>query len=268
MTHQIELVIAVILIDLAAAGLINGPPEQVRRVQRHGGRSGLGPSFLLPAPLSTLGATISARPDALPVRHRYLAGVAAGVITPTVLGMLLAGAGGWIWLVAPPVAVIMIIFLGRIERPAARRRREQMVEELPHTLELMASAMKAGLPLRAAVREVVAVTDGPLSEDLSEVMKNVDLGQAESEAWRGLRTHPTLGRISVDLARSVDSGTMLVATLRRHARIARRDRHGVLEARAKTVGVKSVPPLMVCFVPAFFLICVVPSVVTALQHAL
>ena len=266
MGQQLQLVIAVILIGLATAGVVSSPPERVRRVRRHGDRSVLAPS--LPLPLASMAHALRARPDALPIRQRSLAGIAAGVITPTMSGMLIKGHDLLPWLAAPLVGVFVIILLGKIERPAARRRRERMVEDLPHVLELMASAMKAGLPLRAAVREVVAVTDGPLADDLSEVVNNVDLGRSESRAWRALRTHSSLGRISVDLARSVDSGTMVVATLRRYAKIARRDRHGVLEARAKTVGVKSVPPLMVCFVPAFFLICVVPSVVSALQHAL
>ncbi|QDP95121.1 type II secretion system F family protein [Microlunatus elymi] len=268
MGPQAELVFAVILVGLAAAGLVGSPPEQVRRISRQGGRFSLAPTVSVPTPLVRLGELIKARPEAPPARQRYVAGLVAAGVVPVLLRMFLPDLGSSVWLTAPPVAAAMIIFLGKVERPAARRRRERMIEELPHILELMAAAMSAGLPLRAAVREVAAVSDGPLAEDLAEVVKNVDLGRAESEAWRGLRTHPTLGRVSIDLARSVDSGTMVVATLRRYAQTARRDRRGVLEARAKTVGVKSVPPLMVCFVPAFFLVCVIPSVVTALQHAL
>jgi pilus assembly protein TadC len=143
-----------------------------------------------------------------------------------------------------------------------------MIFDLPHVLELLAAAMGAGLPLRSSVREVVTIADGPLADDLGGVLKSIDLGTADGEAWRALREHPALGRVSIDLARSVDSGTMVISTLRRNAELARRQRRGALEARAKTVGVKSVPPLMLCFAPAFVLVCIVPIIVTALQKAL
>jgi pilus assembly protein TadC len=162
----------------------------------------------------------------------------------------------------------MVLVLGRVESPAERRRRLRMTVDLPQVLELLAAAMQAGLPLRGAVREVAAVTQGPLGEDLRGVLSTIDLGSPDADAWRGLRDHPALGRVSIDLARSVDSGSMVVATLRRNAQLARRDRQGALEARARTVGVRSVPPLMICFVPAFLLICVVPIVVTAIGQAI
>jgi pilus assembly protein TadC len=194
-----------------------------------------------------------------------MAGV-AGLVATWGWQLMIPDVGAIAWLAAPPVAVGVALVLGRVERPAVRVRRLRMIMDLPQILELLAAAMQAGLPLRTAVREVVDVCDGPLVEDLQGVLNSIDLGIPDAEAWRSLRDHPALGRVSIDLARSVDSGSMVVATLRRHARIARRDRRGAMEARARTVGVKSVPPLMICFVPAFLLICVVPIVVTAIRQ--
>jgi pilus assembly protein TadC len=155
-----------------------------------------------------------------------------------------------------------------LETPAARRRRGKLVDELPAALDLLSAMIAAGLPLRAAVRELVDASDGPLAEDLRAVIAQIDLGRSDVDAWRSLRDHPALGGVSVDLARSVQSGTMITATLHRHATIARRDRRGEREARARTVGVKSVPPLMLCFVPAFLLISIVPIVASGILAAL
>jgi pilus assembly protein TadC len=192
----------------------------------------------------------------------------AGIVAAMMWQLLVPDAGVVTWSAAPAVAAVLVIVLGRVESPAERGRRLQMTVDLPQVLELLAAAMQAGLPLRGAVREVAAVTQGPLAEDLKGVLSSIDLGTPDADAWRGLRDHPVLGRVSIDLARSVDSGTMVVAALRRHAQLARRDRQGALEARAKTVGVRSVPPLMICFVPAFLLICVVPIVVSAIGQAI
>lgn len=257
------LVLAVVLAGLSAAGLVASPGGRLRRLGRGPTRSSR-----LPPRLARWLRLLAPRPQAPPARQRYVAGVVAGLVAMLGWRLLDPRAGPLVLIAVPVVAAFMIIFLGRAELPAARRRREQMVQDLPHVLELMAAAMNAGLPLRAAVREVVGVATGPLAADLADVVRNIDLGRSDADAWRALRDHPQLGRVSVDLARSVDSGTMLVAVLRRYAEIARRDRRGAMEARARTVGVKSVPPLMVCFVPAFLLVCVVPTIVSALQNSL
>jgi pilus assembly protein TadC len=95
----------------------------------------------------------------------------------------------------------------------------------------------------------------------------VELGAPDIDAWRSLRGHPQLGPAAIDLARSVESGTMLVETLNHHARAARADRRAALQIRARAVGVRSVLPLMICFLPAFLLLGVLPSVVSAILNA-
>jgi pilus assembly protein TadC len=96
----------------------------------------------------------------------------------------------------------------------------------------------------------------------------VDLGLSEPDAWRTLRGHPELGRAANDLARSAHSGTMLVEALNHHAQLARQRRHAAVQVAARAVGVRSVLPMMTCFLPAFLLLGVVPSVVSAIANAL
>lgn len=91
---------------------------------------------------------------------------------------------------------------------------------------------------------------------------------AETEAWRSLAGHPQLGAAAAELSRSVDSGTFMVEALGRHAVAAREARRTALVVRARSVGVRSVLPLMTCFIPAFLLLGVVPTVVSALVAAL
>ena len=53
-----------------------------------------------------------------------------------------------------------------------------------------------------------------------------------------------------------------------HAEVAREERHGQVEEAARRVGVRSVLPLMVCFIPAFLLLGIVPTVASAVLNAL
>jgi hypothetical protein len=124
------------------------------------------------------------------------------------------------------------------------------------------------MPLRTATVAVAEAFDGPVAEDLGQVLVVVDLGVADADAWRSLTGHPQWGPAAVDLARSVESGTLLVEVLRHHARQARNQRRASLEVVAKSVGVRSVLPLMTCFLPAFMLLGIVPTVASAVGNAL
>lgn len=249
MPVSIPLVLAVTLAGLAVAGLVRSPGERLHRI---------GADLPVTSRLQ-LPAVLRPRRDAPSVKVRMFAGAAALITLPLLLQSVVPSLGAGAWLMGPVAAGGVMLLLGRAESPAARRRRERMVIDLPHLLELMAAAMEAGLPLRNATRKVLAVISGPLADDLDQLMTSIDLGRSDADAWRSLRTHPVLDRVALDLARSVESGTMIVASLRHHAVVARRSRRGALEARARTVGVKSVPPLVSCFVPAFLLIGVVPT---------
>jgi Flp pilus assembly protein TadB len=132
---------------------------------------------------------------------------------------------------AVPIGAFLTVLgataLGWLEPAATRLARHRRIADAPQALDLLASCLAAGLPIRAALRAVVDVLDGPLADDLRQVLR------------------------------------LLV-----HADVARQERHGQVEAAARRVGVRSVLPLMTCFIPAFLLLGVVPTVASALLKAL
>lgn len=209
----------------------------------------------------------SSRPDAVPLSHRVWLGVALGAAA-ALLAQRVGLAPGWAWPLAPLVGVVVVVALGRVEPRAARQRRQVLVLQTPQALELMASCLAAGLPVRGACGVVVDAFDGPVAEDLGRVRSSTDLGVSDADAWLQLADHHQLGPAAADLARSVESGTLLVDTLRHHAVQARGRRGAALQVVARSVGVRSVLPLMTCFIPAFLLLGVVPTVASALARAL
>jgi pilus assembly protein TadC len=256
---------ATALLSAALAGvavflLLRDPAGELRRLTPR--RSKLAEVV---APLMRL---IEGRPDAPPLMRRVLLGVACA------LGLGLAGAGidGWlghlIWFVLPVVAATGVLLLGWIEPRSARRRRRQLIMEVPQALEIIAACLGAGLPARTACAAVVRTFEGAVADDLGHVLALQQLGVADVAAWRTLHDHPQLGLAAADLARSVESGTSMVEGLRHHAAAAREARRSELQVRARTVGVRSVLPLMMCFIPSFLLLGIVPAVVSAVLHAL
>jgi pilus assembly protein TadC len=208
---------------------------------------------------------LGGRDDAAPLVRRLGYGAALGVA----LGSVLRGLGPSVAVViAAGAALGAAVALGRLEPRSVRADRRRRIAGAPQALDLLASCLAAGLPVRAALRAVTDVVDGPLGDDLSQVLRLTELGHDDVSAWRTLAGHAQLGPAALDLARSVETGSLLVESLLVHAEVAREERCGQVEAAARRVGVRSVMPLMVCFIPAFLLIGIVPTVASAVMRAL
>jgi len=202
-----------------------------------------------------------------PLRRRvWLGGVAASA-SCLALRQVTEVLGVWLWLCWPVLLAGVVLALGWIEPSAERGRRQRLVLETPQALELLADCLAVGAPPRNACAAVVAAFDGPVAEDLQQVLGAVELGVPDARAWLSLAGHPQLGPAAVDLARSVESGARMVSALRTHAVTARERRRAALQQAARSVGVRSVLPMMTCFIPAFLLLGVVPTVVSAVVEA-
>lgn len=252
------LMMAVMCAGAAAAGLVTSPAEQLDKVHT----SGNAPRNRASPRLQKVRRRFAARDDAMsPWRRALLTGGA-------VIGIG-QGVGGFVpglltWMIMLALGAGIFVVIGKLEPRLARMRRLQLAQDLPQLCELLAACLEAGLPLRTASAQVAATLTGPAAELLEQVLTHIRVGQGDADAWRSLRDHPQLGMLAVDLARSVDSGTTMVETLVQHGKRARRHQHAARQATAKTAGVRSVLPLMVCFLPAFFLIGIVPIVASAI----
>ena len=232
------------LIVCSAVGLtvwlvINSPREPVRR-------AALGPPPLAPD-----------RSPRVASKTRLLAAVG---VTACAIAWGYPDFGWWALPVAAALGSAGYFVLGQLEPAKRRAEREQMQHDLPATLDLLAAALRAGLPLRRALPEVISVLDGPLARRLRMVDVQIQLGEPEASAWRRLGEDPVIGGLAKDLARGVGSGVGLDQLLVEVAEQARLESRGLREQQARAVGVRTVLPLMVCFLPAFLIIGIVPIV--------
>jgi len=252
-------VLCAALASLAVFLALRHPAGQLRRTT-----TGVSKITVAAAPLVRL---IGGRPDAPPLARRVLVSATCA----SALGFAAASVDSFprtlIWLVVPITAVTGLLVLGWLQPRSARRRRQQLIMEVPQALELLAACLAAGLPARTACAAVVEAFDGPVADDLGQVLALLQLGAAEVAAWKALSDHPQLGLAAADLARSVESGTSMVQGLQHHAAAARDARRGALQVLARGVGVRSVLPMMICFIPSFMLLGLVPAVVSAIFSA-
>ncbi|MFE2750400.1 type II secretion system F family protein [Actinosynnema sp. NPDC059335] len=127
--------------------------------------------------------------------------------------------------------------------------------------DLLAAALRAGLPVASAVRAVLpGVPPGP-AERLREVVELLTLGADPVHAWAGALAHPDTAPLARAARRTARSGAALAgaaADLAAEARAAVSDQ---AEARAQRAAVLVAGPLALCFLPAFLCLGVVPVVI-------
>ena len=153
-------------------------------------------------------------------------------------------------------------WLGRLEPPSAVRRREQVRRDLPLFVELLAACAEVGLPPERALRVVSAAVGGPLGDRLGAVAARLALGVDPVLEWRTVASDPHLAPLARTMLRTLESGAPLASGMGRLARDRRRDLRTAGQVRARRVGVQAAGPLGLCFLPAFMLIGVVPTVVS------
>ena len=146
------------------------------------------------------------------------------------------------------------------EGPAARRRREQLVAELPTGVDLLGACLRSGAAVDTALVTVAVALPGPLGDELAALHHRLLLGADPAAVWSELTRHPQLGPLGRAVARAHETGASVSAAVARLADELRARARAEVEQRARSVDVKAAAPLGVCFLPAFLLLGVVPMV--------
>lgn len=192
-----------------------------------------------------------------PDRRRLL--VALGAVGAAVV-LAAAGWGWWALATAATAGGVGLVLSGALRDAAAARRSRALRGALPAVCDLLAVCLEAGLPPRTAADVVAGAVGGPLGDRLAELSARVRLGDDDAVAWAELGTEAELAGLAREVTRAVGSGVGLARSLRVLGRDARRDEAAAAEQRARRAGVRSVLPLMACFLPAFLLLGVVPII--------
>jgi hypothetical protein len=133
-------------------------------------------------------------------------------------------------------------------------------------LDLIAAALDVGLAPGGALATGAVGVPEPDRSHLRRALAMLDM--SNDAAWRMLADDPVLGPLAHALERSERSGAPVAAAVRGLADETRRDTRAARLAEARRVGVRTAAPLGACFLPAFFLIAIVPTVVALVRSAL
>jgi tight adherence protein C len=188
-----------------------------------------------------------------------------GAVFGLIIGMRM---GGIAWLALPLGAAAGFWLPDLLVRSEADKRTEALRRALPDALDLMQLCVGSGLGLQAALQQVAETQDGPVAAELGRVLKEMQLGISRSDAFLGLTQRvrqPDLVHFAHAMIQVDRLGIPISAVLDEQAREMRDKRQSAAEEKAQKVSVKILGPLVVCFLPALFLIVIGPAVLRLIR---
>jgi tight adherence protein C len=238
--------LALLAVAVLLAGLAAGPPATRRTGPAAGPRGGL-----------TASATAVRRGD-----WRRLAGAAA----------LVAAAAAT---VAPGLALVPLALsaaglmaVRAARRRAAARRLAARAAAAPAVLDLLGAGLLAGLNPHLAVVRVAERAPEALREELAEAAAVVQMGATPAAALRTAAERSGLDELRAAAAALEVAerwGAPPAEALAARAEALRTRARLRAEAEAGRAAVRLAFPLVLCFLPAFVLLTVVPTVAGALR---
>jgi tight adherence protein C len=212
---------------------------------------------LATAGCSTAGLLIGLALDRLGVIGEMVTALAA---VPGSVGEVL----GYIALASPYILfTIAAAAPWMVVRAARRERIESIEQDLPSTLELLATLAEAGLGLDSAIARVTESRSKPrpLSQEFEIYQRDLLGGINRFQALRLLATRAEVTSVSIFVSALVQAeqvGSSLAETLRSQADDLRDRRKLQALVRAQALPVKLTFPLIACFLPGIFFVVLGP----------
>jgi tight adherence protein C len=175
-----------------------------------------------------------------------------------------------VWL-SPIAAIAVLAALPAVIVRARRRERVTQIEQdLPLTLDLLATLAEAGLSFDAALDRVLETQrrQRPLAEDFRLFRLEILTGRGRVDSLQRLNQHvnvPWFGIFVSALIHAEQVGAGLAATLRAQADDLRSRRRERALALAMAVPVKLLFPLITCFLPGIMIAALAPIIFQIVQ---
>ena len=224
--------------------------------------------------LASLGSSVArATPQQQRDRLRLDLAIAGNPMTPVTFIMVRLGlaAAGALLVFAGPHGILMAaaaVILGYrmpglwLQRRISERRRA-FLKALPDVLDLMAVSVEAGLGMDAAIGRIAEQTDGPVREELSRYLSEVQFGRPRAQALRNLESRMDSADVRAvisSLIQAEELGNSLARVLKVQCAYMRTRRRQHAHEMALKTPVKLLFPLVFLILPALFVVVLGPAV--------
>lgn len=151
----------------------------------------------------------------------------------------------------------------------AQHRSEQIQNALPDSLDLLTISVESGLAFDAALAQVARNSDGPLSEEFTRVLQEIQIGAGRSDALRDLADRTDVDDLRAFLNSMVQAeklGIPIADVLRVQSAEMRVKRSQRIEEQAMKLPVKVIFPLIFCIMPAMFAVILGPAMINIYEN--
>jgi tight adherence protein C len=184
-------------------------------------------------------------------------GVVLGLALTTLAIMVLAGVA--VGFFAPDLYLYQ----------CAAKRSDLIRRTLADAVDLLTISVEAGLGFDAAVQQVARNTEGPLAEEFSRVIREMQLGMGRAEAMRALSDRTNVDELKTFVGAMVQAdafGIPIGQVLRVQSSEMRVKRRQHAEMKAQQVPVKIMVPLVLLILPCLFIVIMGPAAITAIHE--
>jgi tight adherence protein C len=196
-----------------------------------------------------------------------------GAVTLFLISLALTGVMG-LGLTVRVVAVLVVTAIGWFGPnlylyQKVYDRSKRMQRDLPDAIDLMTISVESGLAFDAAVQQVARNTEGPLSDEFSRVLREMQIGQGRAQALRGLAERTEVDDVKSFVTSMVQAdsfGIPIANVLRIQSSEIRTKRRQRAEEQAQKVPVKITIPLIFCILPTLFVAVMGPAVLHIMDN--
>jgi len=188
--------------------------------------------------------------------------VAFALVPLIVLGLPVGG------IIAVAGAVIGYALPDLVVARRTARNRKAIQDGLPDALDLIVICVEAGSSLDHAIVKAsteLEIAFPGIARELKTVATEVRAGKPRTQAFQDLAKRSGIDEVKALAAMLVQTdrfGTSIAQSLRTHADSSRNKRRQRAEERASTVGIRLVFPLALCLIPALYVVCLGPVIVS------
>jgi tight adherence protein C len=189
-----------------------------------------------------------------------------GMLGGTLLFSLVLGLGAGLTLVLVGAAAVGGYFapdLYLYQRGAERA--DAMRKTFPDALDLLTISVEAGLGFDAALSHVAKNVEGPLSDEFSRVLQEMQIGLGRADALRSLGERTTLDEMRGFVSAMVQAdafGIPIGKVLRVQSAEIRVKRRQRAEEQAQKLPVKILFPLIFFILPVLFIVVLGPAAIS------
>lgn len=226
------------------------PPSRIRRIESTYDRAGQPPNLSVEKI----------------VVFKLVGGVLGGLLgilyfssSPGILGAVV--------LVGAPICGFVVPEILISNRADARR--DSVRASLPDAIDQLAVTVRAGLSVDGALVRVSKTLRGPLSEELTRVVQDIQLGMARVDALRSMADRMDIPELTIFVRALVQADTLgipVAETLTTQADEMRLKRRQRAEEQAMKLPVKILIPMTVCILPSLLIIVLGPAMVQLLRN--